>query len=118
MADKKISELDAVDPLAGDELIPVVQSGENKSVTVGDLSVVAVQGILAIFADKEVPTGAIDDANQVFVLASDAVAGSEHVFVDGVLKLSPTDYSIVDDTITFVAPPSAGSVIVVSYRKA
>jgi len=114
MADRKISELDVADPLVGDELVPVVQSGDNKAVAAADVAALA----LATQVDKEVPAGDIDGVNDTFVLSDEPVAGSEYVFVDGVLKADPADYSLAADTLTFVAPPAPGSALVVSFRKA
>lgn len=72
------------------------------------------------FSDKEVPSGSINDSNVTFTLAHTPTAGSEHVYLNGVLQTITTDYSISGATITFVTAPPVGTdattVLVVSYR--
>ncbi len=72
------------------------------------------------FADKEVPTGTIDGVNTVFTLAHTPTAGSDHIYLNGVLQTPTTDYSLAGVTITFVAAPQVGSdfttVLLASYR--
>lgn len=69
------------------------------------------------FADKEVPSGAIDGSNATFTLAHTPTAGSEHVFLNGILQADGGgDYAISTGTITFNTPPPSGSVLLVSYR--
>jgi hypothetical protein len=94
------------------------------------------------FYDKQVVGGGIsgiqDGANRVFSLNNDPVAGSEHVYLNGLLlrggiidKADPTqnaDYSIVGNIITFAANytdaggrtvvkiPTADDLFQVSYR--
>lgn len=79
---------------------------------------VAASGIS--FSDKEVPSGLINDSNVTFTLAHTPTAGSEHVFLNGVLQNITSDYTISGDTITFVtAPPvspDSTTVLLVSYR--
>src|SRR5438128_2128558 len=38
------------------------------------------------WVDKETPSGAIDDSNVTYTLAFTPVAGSDHVFLNGVLQ--------------------------------
>lgn len=74
----------------------------------------------ASFADREVPTGTINGSNTVFTLAHTPTAGSEHVYLNGLLQTITTDYTITGATITFTTAPQVGSdfttVLVVSYR--
>lgn len=71
------------------------------------------------FIDGEIPAGAIDNVNVVYVVAYPPYMGSIQVFVNGLLQRAGAseDYTISGATITFNTPLSAGSVIVVSYRK-
>lgn len=68
---------------------------------------------------REVPSGTINGVNDVFTLANTPTAGSEEVYLNGVLLQSGgEDYSISGDTITFVAGsiPQTGDRLLVSYR--
>jgi len=78
-------------------------------------------GSTGIFVDKEVPTGTINGTNRVFTLANTPAAGSEHVYLNGLLQLegSGNDYQISGTTITFEvgSEPLTGSNLQVTYRK-
>jgi hypothetical protein len=69
------------------------------------------------FITREVPTGLIDGSNTIFTLANTSVAGSEQVFVNGVLQDegASNDYTISGSTITFTEAPLNGWKIHVSY---
>lgn len=73
------------------------------------------------FVDKEAPTGTINGTNPTFTIANTPTAGSEHVYVNGILQNAGVgnDYTISGATITFLsgAIPQTGDVILVSYRK-
>lgn len=71
------------------------------------------------FVDKEVPTGSINGSNTAFTLANTPTAGSEHVFLNGILQESGSgnDYTISGAAITMLTAPLTGEKIVVSYRK-
>lgn len=78
------------------------------------------------FVAKEVPTKqgggtAPDGTTTIYNLANTPVAGSEHVYVNGVLQNpgAGNDYTISAAAITFLtgAIPQTGDVILVSYRK-
>lgn len=71
------------------------------------------------FVDKEVPTGSINGSNTAFSLANTPVAGSEHVFLNGILQEAGAgnDYTISGANITMATAPLAGEKLVVSYRK-
>ena len=69
--------------------------------------------------DKETPTGAINDINVTFTLAHSPIAGTDYVYLNGVLQRGGgSDYTLSGSTITFVTAPEATptSFIVVSYR--
>jgi hypothetical protein len=70
------------------------------------------------FVDRETPAGSVNGVNVTFTLANTPFAGSEHVFVNGILQTSGgADYSISGTTITMTVAPETGDVIRVSYRK-
>lgn len=73
----------------------------------------------ANFVDKEVPSGSINGSNTAFSLANTPVAGSEHLYLNGVLQESGSgnDYTISGTSITMLAAPLTGDKIRVSYRK-
>lgn len=71
------------------------------------------------FVDKETPAGSINGSNVTFTLANTPVAGSEHIYLNGVLQAvgAGNDYTISGDTITMLTAPLSGERILVSYRK-
>jgi len=73
----------------------------------------------AAFVDKETPTGLINSSNTTFTLANTPIAGSEHVYLNGILQESGAgnDYTISGATITYLTAPVTGSKLIVSYRK-
>lgn len=82
--------------------------------------------IASNFVDKEVPTKqgggtAPDGTTTIYNLANTPVAGSEHVYVNGVLHNpgAGNDYTISGGAITFLsgAIPQTGDIVLVSYRK-
>lgn len=73
----------------------------------------------ANFVDKELPTGAINGVNAAFTLANTPTAGTEHVYLNGILQESGAgnDYTIAAAVITMLTAPLTGEKIRVSYRK-
>lgn len=73
----------------------------------------------ANFVDKEAPSGTKNGSNPTFTLANTPTAGSEHVYLNGVLQEigSGNDYTITGNTITMLNIPLAADKFVVSYRK-
>ena len=71
------------------------------------------------FVDKEIPSGAINGSNTAFTLANSPVAGSEHVYLNGILQESGAgnDYTISGANITMLTAPLTGEKLIVSYRK-
>jgi len=67
---------------------------------------------------QETPTGTINGANLVFTLAfvPDDSAGVS-VYLNGILQRPTNDYSIVSQTITFVAAPAVAQDLRVFYTK-
>lgn len=71
------------------------------------------------FVDKEVPAGSINGSNVTFTLANTPTAGTEHLYLMGLLLRSGSgnDYTISGGTITMTTAPLTGEWIVCSYRK-
>lgn len=70
------------------------------------------------FIDNETPSGVINGINTVFTLSTMPVAGSEHLYLNGMLQDSGMDYdyTITGTVIVFNIPPPIGSIILCSYR--
>jgi hypothetical protein len=71
------------------------------------------------FVAKEVPSGAINGSNTSYTLANTPIAGSEHVYINGVLAESGAgnDYTISGATITMLYALATGEKLRVTYRK-
>lgn len=75
------------------------------------------------FVTREIPTGAINGTNAAFGLANTPIAGSEEVYVNGILQNvgGGNDYTITGATITFSSSPDArpqsNDTLLVNYRK-
>lgn len=71
------------------------------------------------FVDAEDLTDDVDGTEDEFTLANTPVAGSEHVFLNGVRQRagSGNDYTISGALITFTVAPAVDDNLVVGYRK-
>ncbi len=71
------------------------------------------------FVDKETPSGAINNVNTVFTFAFTPIAGTEHIYRNGILQDvgAGNDYTISGATITFTTAPTTGDKIRGSYRR-
>jgi hypothetical protein len=71
------------------------------------------------FVTRETPTGLTNGTNTSFVLANTPVAGSESVFLNGILQEpgAGNDYTISGSAITYLSAPVSGDKIRVSYVK-
>lgn len=71
------------------------------------------------FVTRETPSGTINGSNTAFTLANTPVAGSEMVFLNGVLQEpgAGNDYTISGASITMLTAPLTGEKLVVTYRK-
>lgn len=69
------------------------------------------------FVNRETPAGAIDGVNAVFTIAFDPHAGSENVYVNGLLQEpgAGNDYTITGKEITLAYVPVVGDRVKVSY---
>jgi hypothetical protein len=67
---------------------------------------------------RETPVGAVNGSNTAFTLAQTPIAGSEHVYLNGLLQEpgAGNDYTIAGATITYLAAPAATDRLRVSYR--
>ncbi len=79
----------------------------------------AGNGSYKTIIDKEIPTGAINGTNTNFTLAFTPLAGSEHVYLNGVLQTigSGNDYTLSGAVVTMTTAPLTGERLIVSYRK-
>lgn len=68
---------------------------------------------------RETPTGLVNSANTTYTLANTPTAGSEEVFLNGILQEpgAGNDYTISTNTITYLTAPLTGDRLRVSYRK-
>ena len=101
-------------------LTPVTLSGDVSTVT-DDGEVTLVSNVLKAtnYITREIPSGAVNGTNATYTLAAIPVAGSESVFLNGILQDpgAGNDYTISDSTITFADAPVVGDKIRVSYIK-
>lgn len=69
------------------------------------------------FADNETPSGTVNGTNPAFGLAhTPNPAGSLNLYVNGVLQLFGTDFTLATATITFSSAPSTGAILTAFYR--
>jgi hypothetical protein len=78
-------------------------------------------GILPLYSDNEVPSGAINGLNTTFTLANTpSPTTSLLVYLNGLLMNQGLDYTISGNTIMFAlaSAPQAGDTVLASYRYA
>lgn len=68
---------------------------------------------------RETPTGSVNGSNAAFGLANTPIAGTEQVFLNGILQEpgAGNDYTISGATITYLTAPLSGDRIRVTYLK-
>jgi hypothetical protein len=73
----------------------------------------------ANFIVRETPTGAVNSSNTTFTLANTPIAGTEQVFLNGLLQEpgAGNDYTISGVTITYLTAPVTGDRLRVTYYK-
>ena len=73
----------------------------------------------ASFVIRETPSGSVNGSNTAFTLANTPLAGTEEVYINGILQDpgSGNDYTISGATITTQFAPASGDKIRVSYQK-
>jgi hypothetical protein len=71
------------------------------------------------FVTRETPSGSVNGSNTTFTLANTPTAGTEEVFLNGILQEpgAGNDYTISGGTITYLTAPVSGDKIRVNYRK-
>lgn len=76
-------------------------------------------GLATHFVTREVPSGSINSSNVTFTLANTPTAGTECLYLNGLLQNvgAGNDYTISGATITFVVAPETGSVLLANYQK-
>jgi hypothetical protein len=99
--------------LTAGDLVLVIRSG---SAFLLDAALFA-GGAAADFVDEEVPSGTINSANTIFILANTPIVGSVKVFLNGIRMKATVDYNISGATITFVTAPTTGDSLLSDYRK-
>lgn len=85
------------------------------SLILGASGISAAAGIPVV---RETPGGAVDSSNIAFTLANTPVAGSEEVYLNGLLQEpgAGNDYTISGLNITYLTAPTTGDRLRVSYR--
>lgn len=94
----------------------------------GDVSTVSNTGVVTLattvmktgnYIAKETPTGATNGSNTTFTLANTPIAGTEQVFLNGILQEpgAGNDYTISGATITYLTAPATNDKIRVAYLK-
>lgn len=85
----------------------------------GDQTVAFVSEVIeqSNYIVREPPSGSINGVNTTFTLANTPVAGTEQVFLNGLLQEpgGSNDYTISGDTITYNTAPETGDRLVVTY---
>lgn len=67
---------------------------------------------------RETPSGTINGSNTAFTLANTPIAGTEHVYLNGLLQEpAGEDYTISGTSITYTVAPVSGDRLRVSYMK-
>jgi hypothetical protein len=71
-----------------------------------------------MWADKTTPAGSLNSSNMTFVLSKTPYAGSEHIYLNGLLQdAGGQDYTLSGSTITFTFAPKPGDKLRASFRK-
>jgi phage-related tail fiber protein len=99
---------------------PMSASGDVQSISAtGAFTLASTVSKNSMFVTRETPTGTINGSNTAFTLANTPVAGTEEVFLNGILQEpgAGNDYTISGATITYLTAPVTGDKLVVNYRK-
>lgn len=64
----------------------------------------------------EVPGGAINGSNKVFILAHIPSAGTVVMFLNGLQQTSGTDFTVSGNTVTMTVAPNPGSTLTSNYQ--
>lgn len=106
---------------AGGVLTPVTLSGDATVSAAGVLTLAATVLKASSYVPRETPTGTVNGVNPTFTLAFTPIAGTESVFVQGIM-MEPgagNDYTISGAVITMLTTsiPATGERLRVSYFK-
>lgn len=126
MADQKISELVAASATAAADLIPIVQGGTNKKVTVANLLANLNSPVIvnSLQADQDTKVCGLQDENLIYVDAGNDRVGfgtqtpiekvqiDGNVAVDGFLRLSGTPQTIQGFGSQIVSTTSAVTLVI------
>lgn len=126
MADQKISELVAASATASADLIPIVQGGTNKKVTVANFLANLNSPVIvnSLQADQDTKISGLNDANLVYVDAGNDKVGigtqtpiekvevDGNVAIDGYLRMSGTPQTIQGFGSQIVSTTSAVTLVV------
>jgi hypothetical protein len=90
-----------------------------KPASIGDTQLSATYQKQSNIVTRETPTGTINGANVTFALAATPIAGSEQIFLNGILQEAGAgnDYTIAGATITMLAAPATGDRLKANYLK-
>lgn len=99
---------------------PQAASGDVASVSnTGSFTLATTIQRVANVVTRETPSGSVNGANVTFTLANTPLAGTEEVFLNGLLQDpgAGNDYTISGGTITYLTAPLTGDKLRVNYRK-
>ncbi|MFC9436913.1 hypothetical protein [Nocardia sp. NPDC057030] len=98
---------------------PVTMSGDATIAASGALTLVSTVVKEADYVVRETPSGSVNGSNTAYTLANTPVAGTESVFLNGLLQEpgAGNDYTISGATITYLTAPATGDRLRVSYIK-
>jgi hypothetical protein len=90
-----------------------------KPASIGDTQLSAVYQKQANIVTRETPSGTINGSNVTFTLAATPVAGTEQLFLNGILQEpgAGNDYTISGATITYLTAPATGDRLKANYLK-
>ena len=120
IAFSKLASLTSAHILLGNGSNVATDTAVTGDVTISNTGVTSISGGLSThFVTREVPSGSVDGSNAAFTLANTPTAGTESVFLNGLLQNvgGGNDYTISGAVITFNFAPTVGSVILVNYQK-
>lgn len=94
-------------------------SDANKPVSTATQTALDGKVSVANYVVREAPSGSVNGTNTSFTLAATPVAGTEQVYLNGILQEpgEGNDYTISGATITYASAPVTGDRIRVTYLK-
>lgn len=101
-------------------LTPTSLSGDVSSVSgTGSVTLATTVVKTTSYVVRETPSGSVNGSNTAFTLANTPVAGTEQVFLNGLLQEpgAGNDYTISGSSITMLSAPATGDKLRVTYLK-